>query len=108
MSTDQAANMLQGVDGSTVTLTLATPGQPSRDLTMRRRVVEVPSIDQVSIIDKQNGVGYFRLTCFQKTTARSLDAALWKLHREGMKTAQARRRFSPAPSATIIVARSSA
>ncbi len=86
MSTDQAANMLQGADGSTVTLTLAAPGQPPRDLTMRRRVVEVPSIDQISIIDKQNGVGYFRLTCFQKTTARSLDAALWKLHREGMKS----------------------
>jgi carboxyl-terminal processing protease len=27
-----------------------------------------------------------RLTCFQKTTSRDLDAALWKLHRDGMKS----------------------
>src|SRR6202008_2306840 len=32
------------------------------------------------------GVGYLRLTCFQKTTSRDLDAALWRLHREGMKS----------------------
>lgn len=86
LTTDQAANLLQGIEGSMVTLTVAAAGQQPRQLTMRRRVVEVPSIDHVSIIDKQNGVGYFRLTCFQKTTARSLDAALWKLHREGMKS----------------------
>jgi carboxyl-terminal processing protease len=46
----------------------------------------VPSVDQVKIIDPTNGVGYFKLTCFQKTTARDLDAALWKLHGEGMKS----------------------
>ena len=34
----------------------------------------------------QHGVGYFKLTCFQKTTARDLDAALWKLHRDGMRS----------------------
>ena len=38
------------------------------------------------IIDPQYGVGYFKLTCFEKTTARDLDAALWKLHRQGMKS----------------------
>jgi carboxyl-terminal processing protease len=85
-STDRAANLLQGADGSVVTLTLAAPGQAARQLSVRRRVVEVPSIDQVSIIDRQHAVGYFKLTCFQKTTARDLDAALWKLHREGMKS----------------------
>jgi len=86
LSTDQAANLLQGADGSVVSLSLAAPGQSPRQLSVRRRVVEVPSIDQVSIIDRQYGVGYFKLTCFQKTTARDLDTALWKLHREGMKS----------------------
>ena len=86
LSTDQAANLLQGADGSVVRLTLAGPGQPSRELSVRRRVVEVPSVDQVSIVDPQYGIGYFKLTCFQKTTARDLDAALWKLHREGMRS----------------------
>ncbi len=86
LSTDQAANLLQGPDGSIVTLSLAAAGQSPRQLSVRRRVVEVPSIDQVSIIDQEYGVGYFKLTCFEKTTARDLDAALWKLHRNGMKS----------------------
>ena len=91
LSTDQAANLLQGADGSVVALTLAAPGQPSRELSVRRRRVEVPSVDQVDIVDlptcpRSAGVGYLRLTCFQKTTARDLDVALWKLHREGMRS----------------------
>jgi carboxyl-terminal processing protease len=40
----------------------------------------------VRIADSQYGIGYLKLTCFQKTTARDLDTALWKLHREGMKS----------------------
>ncbi len=86
LSTDQAANLLQGPEGSSVRLSLAAVGQSPRQVSVRRRVVEVPSIDQVGIIDPQYGVGYFKLTCFEKTTARDLDAALWKLHREGMKS----------------------
>jgi carboxyl-terminal processing protease len=53
---------------------------------MRRRHVDVPSIEQARIIDREHGVGYFKLTCFQKTTARDLDAALWRLHHEGMRS----------------------
>ena len=86
LSTDQAANMLQGPEGSVVRLRLAAPEQPARHVTIERRVVEVPSIDRVGIIDRQFGIGYIKLTCFQKTTARDLDAALWKLHRGGMKS----------------------
>ena len=86
LSTDQAANLLQGSEGSRVQLTLAGAGQPARQTVVERRVVEVPSVDHVKIVDPQYGVGYFRLTCFQKTTARDLDAALWKLHGEGMRS----------------------
>ncbi len=85
MPTDRAANMLQGREGTTVTLTLAAPGQPPRSLTLLRRRVEVPSVDKVQMLDRDEGVGYLRLTCFQKTTRRDLEAALWQLHRDGMK-----------------------
>jgi carboxyl-terminal processing protease len=40
----------------------------------------------VQIVDRDYGVGYLKLTCFQKTTSRDLDSALWRLHREGMKS----------------------
>jgi carboxyl-terminal processing protease len=86
LSTDRAADLLQGADGSTVVLDLAAPGQSPRRLSVRRRIVEVASIEQVSIVDERYGIGYFKLTCFQNTTAAELDAALWKLHREGMKS----------------------
>jgi carboxyl-terminal processing protease len=86
LSTEQAANLLQGADGTIVRLVLASQDRQSRILDIRRRVVEVPSVDRIKIVDPQYGVGYFRMTCFQKTTARDLDTALWKLHREGMKS----------------------
>jgi len=31
------------------------------------------------------GIAYLKLVCFQKTTFRDLEAALWKLHEAGMK-----------------------
>lgn len=84
-STDQAADLLQGPEGSFVDVALTTAGEP-RSLRLRREQVEVPSVDDVKLIDRAYGVGYLKLTCFQKTTSRDLDAALWKLHRDGMKS----------------------
>ncbi len=85
-STDQAANLLQGEAGSVVELTIVTPNQQPRTLRIRRRRVEVPSVDGVKIVDPRQGVGYLQLTCFQKTTSHDLEAALWQLHRKGMKS----------------------
>jgi len=86
MNTDDAADLLQGAEGSTVQLTLQSLDSSSRQVSVRREHVEVPSVDDARIIDATQGVAYLKLTCFQKTTARDLDAALWKLHREGMKS----------------------
>jgi carboxyl-terminal processing protease len=47
--------------------------------------VEVPSVESASIVDTRYGVAYLRLTSFQKSTGRDVDAALWKLHRQGMR-----------------------
>ncbi len=84
LSTEQAASLLQGESDSLVHLTVLRQQQPY-EVTIRRQRVEVPSVDSVEIIDSHFGVGYLKLTCFQKTTCRYLDAALWKLHREGMR-----------------------
>jgi carboxyl-terminal processing protease len=86
MNTDDAADMLQGPEGSSVQLTLQAPNARPRQVSVRREHVEVPSIDDARIIVPAEGIAYLKLTCFQKTTARDLDAALWKLHREGMKS----------------------
>ncbi len=85
-STDQAADLLQGPADSVVELSVSTPGREPRQLKVRRRRIEVPSVDDVRVADAELGVAYLKLTCFQKTTGRDLDAALWDLHRKGMKS----------------------
>jgi carboxyl-terminal processing protease len=86
VTTDQAANLLQGPEGSVCNLVLGAAGEAERQISVRRQRVEVPSVDQVRIIDSQQGIAYLRLTCFQKTTRRDLEAALWRLNREGMRS----------------------
>ena len=50
-----------------------------------RRRVEVPSIENASLIDSASGIAYLKISSFQKTTANELDEALWNLHRQGMQ-----------------------
>jgi carboxyl-terminal processing protease len=86
MSTDEAASLLQGTAGSRLQLTLANPSTSrERQTTLIRRAVKVKSIPVAKIIDRANGIGYLRMTGFQKNTTEELDAALLKLNREGMR-----------------------
>jgi carboxyl-terminal processing protease len=100
MTTDQAAAMLSGEEGSTVRVVAETAGH-RRELLIRREHVEVPSLEDIRIVDaafaadrKLNlsaeqlaaGVAYVRIPAFQKTTSRDLDKALWDLHAKGMRT----------------------
>jgi len=86
VSTDVAADMLKGPEGSAVSLLLVDGNQSQRNVQLIRRRVEVPSVEDVSMIDLSYGVGYLRLTSFQKTTNRDVDSALWKLHHQGMRS----------------------
>jgi carboxyl-terminal processing protease len=85
LSTDEAAAMLTGEEGSAVRVVAETAGQ-RRELTVRREHVEVPSLEDVKIADPVNGVAYIKIPAFQKTTSRDLDAALWDLHSKGMRS----------------------
>ena len=86
LTTDQAAELLQGEAGTTVEVMAVTGENPARQLLVRRDHVEVPSIEDAHLADPQLGVAYLKLTCFQKTTSSDLDAALWKLYGQGMKS----------------------
>jgi carboxyl-terminal processing protease len=55
-------------------------------LQLRRQRVEVPSIEDSGIVDRQYGIAYMRLSSFQKTTGKDFEAALWDLHRQGMRS----------------------
>jgi len=86
VSTDAAAEMLKGIEGSTVALLIQPRQGKVRSLQLRRQRVDVPSIEDAAILDKQYGIAYLRLSNFQKTTGRDFESALWDLHRQGMRS----------------------
>lgn len=86
LSTDEAAALLTGAEGTYVNVTVESPGVPARQLTVRREHVEVPSLEGARIVDRDYGIAYVRVPAFQKSTARDLEAALWDLHRQGMRS----------------------
>jgi carboxyl-terminal processing protease len=83
---EKSADNLRGTEGSLLKIDAKRGDQPSQSIQLQRRRVEIPSVDHVGIVDQNAGVGYIRLTNFQKTTSRDFDAALWKLQRDGMRT----------------------
>ncbi len=108
LSTDEAASLLTGEEGSFAFVTVAgrESAEPattatddlaylaakpaasagSRTIRVRREHVEVPSIEGTRIVDADYGVAYVRVPVFQKSTSRDVEAALWDLHRQGMRT----------------------
>ncbi len=86
ISTDKAAEMLRGEQGTVVKIMVLDGQGFSRGLTVHRERVEVPSVDDVKMVDPQAGIAYMKVTSFQKTTSRDVDAALWKLHGQGMRS----------------------
>jgi carboxyl-terminal processing protease len=85
ITTDEAASLLAGEEGSIAQVVVAAEGAAPRSLSIRREHVEVPSIEEARIADANLGVAYIRLPVFQKTTSRDLEAALWDLHGKGMR-----------------------
>ena len=86
LTTDEAADLLQGTEGTSADMLVKTGDGPPRRLRVRRQHVDVPSIENAHLVDAEAGVAYLKLSVFQKTTSRDLDATLWQLHRKGMKS----------------------
>lgn len=86
VSADAAADLLKGEDQSFVVLAVQGVDGSQRRLRVQRRRVDVPSVQDVKILDPENGIAYLKLTSFQKNTSREVDNALWSLHRQGMRT----------------------
>ncbi len=86
LSPEHAADLLHGEEGSVAQLTVARPGEPQHEVLIRRRNVEVPSVEEYRLLDPLFGIAYLKLTAFQKNTTRELDHALWDLRRQGMQT----------------------
>ena len=84
-TTDQAASLMQGLEGSRCVLEIQgkVRKQP-RKVTLTRRAVVVKSIPVAKILDGTN-IGYIQMTGFQSSTAEELDIALRNLNSQGMR-----------------------
>jgi len=82
----QLADMLRGLEGTWVNVGVKCVDGEQRELQLQRRTVVVPSVVNVQILDQEQGIGYFKISSFQKTTTTDVDHALWKLHRQGMRS----------------------
>jgi len=81
-SLDQAAHLIRGPRGSTVTLTVERDGK-LLTVTAVRDVINVPSVRRVTRIGRHNRIGYVQLANFQRSTATEMSSALQGLLREG-------------------------
>jgi len=86
MTTDEAAERLQGVSGSRVVLKIqGRPGTGIRSGTFLRRAVTIKSFPIVKMVDTAEGIGYIKMSGFQRNSTTELDAALRTLQRQGMR-----------------------
>jgi carboxyl-terminal processing protease len=86
LTTDRAANLLQGESGTVADLMIERPQSRPQRISVRRERVEVPGVDDARILNQSRHVAYIKVSCFQETTARDVEDALWTLHRAGMRS----------------------
>lgn len=83
---ERAADLLRGPEKSHVRLLIQKVDGQQVDKVVVRRRVEVPSIEDVKMVDPLGGIAYLKISSFQKTTAAELDEAMWTLHHQGMQS----------------------
>jgi carboxyl-terminal processing protease len=83
---ERAADLLRGPEQSQVRLLVKKSNGTEIEKVVVRRRVEVPSVEDVKLLEPATGVAYLKINSFQKTTANELDQALWSLHRQGMQS----------------------
>lgn len=86
LSGGEVGALLQGREGERAVLTLRSPKpeQKLRRVVAVRRQIEAPSVEDVRMLDASDGIGYVKVTCFQKTTTSELKAAIDELSKKRM------------------------
>jgi carboxyl-terminal processing protease len=85
LSLDEAANRLQGTEGTAVQITLQRSDGTTQSHQLVRRHVDVESVTSVKVVSPEDGIGYLQLAGFQKSSAAEIDRALNTLAGQGMR-----------------------
>lgn len=84
LTTAEAAKILRGRKGTTVTITIARKGEPEPfDIVIERDVIELKSVPYSGII--RDDIGYLRLSRFSEESGEEVDRALRSLLDQGAK-----------------------
>jgi len=83
-SNEEAVQKLRGPEGTEVTITIARAGEPERDYTIRREVIQVKSVPYA--FEVSPGVGYIRVSTFSETTGEEVRAAIDRLEKGGVRS----------------------
>jgi carboxyl-terminal processing protease len=85
LTAETAADLLKGEVGSVCEVEVLRQGDMMpRTLRLVRQPVAVASVASI-MLDRDMGIGYVRITAFQKTTLQELDEAVARLRMEGTK-----------------------
>jgi carboxyl-terminal processing protease len=85
LSLDEAANRLQGAEGTGVDIDIRRKDGKIAPFRLVRRHVDVESVNKARVVDPDSGIGYLQLAGFQKTSAEELEQAIAALSRQGMQ-----------------------
>ena len=84
-SINYSVDLIGGVEGTSVQIGVRRGSRNGR-VTLQRRRIQVLSVNDVQMIDRDRGIGYIKLDKFSRTSATEVDQALMSLHNQGMKS----------------------
>lgn len=82
---EKITRLLLGTDGSAVHLSVAQANGPVKSVRVVRSPFTIPSVVGVTMLEPELGIGYLRMTGFQRNTPAELDAALADLSGQGLR-----------------------
>ncbi len=85
LNLNEVASKLGGPEGATISLDIERAGQRYRGSLTRRRMY-VSSVTGTKMVDQNNKIGYVRLKQFSQSSRKDLEAAMWKLYNQGMRS----------------------
>lgn len=81
----RAVDFITGPAGTAVQIEASRDGR-SGQVTLTRQRIAVHSVVDVRMEDRSRGIGYLKLEQFSDSTIAEIDAALLKLHQQGMQS----------------------
>ena len=85
MEMNSSVAMISGSSGTGVRLLIAREGRGTKTFNLVRRQFRVYSVNDVKMVDRQNGVGYLHLNKFARSSAAEMDQAIQELRSQGMR-----------------------